>query len=72
MSSDLSTNRKQTRRNPVTRWDGAIYEAELQIGKARARIECLTVAIHRFKDFRDSGEPWPGEVTDSTASDIAA
>jgi len=47
----------------LTGWDAAIYDAERAIELAKIRIETLTVSLYRFKQFKASGEPFPGEKT---------
>ena len=61
MSSDLRTKVKLTAVNALTGWDAAIYDAERSVEAAKARIEQLTVSIHRFKQFKEAGELFPGE-----------
>ena len=60
LSRDLSKKVKQESAISLAGWAGAIIEAESRIAAHRARIELLTLSLERFKESRDSGEPWPG------------
>jgi len=61
MSSTLSTNVSRKSLNRLSGWDMAICDAENEVRKAQARVERLTLSIANFKQFRDQGEPFPGE-----------
>jgi hypothetical protein len=61
MSSTLSRNVTVKAISHLTGWDAAIYDAERAMELAKIRIETLTVSLHRFKQFKASGEPFPGE-----------
>jgi hypothetical protein len=63
MSRSLSKNVTAKSINRLTGWDAAIYDAQRAIESAKIRIETLTVSLHRFKQFKASGEPFPGEKT---------
>jgi len=60
MSRTLSKKVKLKTVNDLTGWDAAIYDAERAIEATKSRIESLTVSIHRFREFRSAGEPFPG------------
>jgi len=59
MSRALSKKVKLKTINALTGWDAAIYDAEKAIETAKVRIEKLTVSIHRFKQFKATGAPFP-------------
>ena len=61
MSRTLSRNVTARPINHLTGWDAAIYDAQLAIESAKIRIESLTISIHHFREFKASGEPFPGE-----------
>lgn len=48
---------------PITSWDSAVSEAERQIQEAKDKIARLRRAITVFREFCESGEPFPGEST---------
>jgi len=61
MSSTLSKIVSNNRPQRLSGWEMAICDAENEILKAKARIDALTLSIGNFKEFQESGEPFPGE-----------
>ncbi len=58
-----NVNKKFDTQRSSSSWDMAITDAEQKIKKAKAYIRRLKTSILVFKESRDCGEPFPGEIT---------
>ncbi len=43
-------------------WDEAIADVEAMIVEAKQRVSRLKRSVKTFKELRDKGEPFPGQV----------
>lgn len=49
-------------------WDAAIRDAESQLARAREKVQRFQDVIAVFTQKMNSGEPWPGQLRDQSAS----
>lgn len=54
--------------NELTGWDRAIYDAEQKIQATKSYLSRLKVAHTLFKEKKESGEPFPGEASETFES----
>jgi hypothetical protein len=53
-------------------WDTYIHEAQRQLSALEERKKGLLTVISTFKHYRDSGEPWPGNIAGTNRESIPA
>lgn len=55
----------------LTGWDRAVYDTEQKIKAVKGKLAGLEAALVVCKERRDSGEPFPGESAEQSASEAA-